>query len=186
MAIKINKVQDISDLQRAAEKGAEAEEKLDELISLLATHEFDSETVKYLQNRFNQAINERKIGSTAIEAFKVIDQKNDASREELLDEFSTLLSLNKIDSDVSSRYIKGERLVKIVQVMIAVVMITLGFAMIIMPAPPYFEMFTIFYFTRDDGVTLMDLISLIVILIGIYILVRAIYNKNPKTTSHDR
>jgi len=54
--------------------------------------------------------------------------------------------------------------------------VTLGFAMIIMPAPPYFEMFTIFYFNDNDGVTLMDLISLIIIAIGLYIIVKTISN----------
>jgi len=56
-------------------------------------------------------------------------------------------------------------------------MITLGFGMIIMPAPPFFEMFTIFYFNSHDGVTIMDLISLLVILFGIFFLIKAIIRK---------
>jgi hypothetical protein len=48
--------------------------------------------------------------------------------------------------------------------------------MIIMPAPPYFEMFTIYYFNANDGVTLMDLISLIIVAVGIYIMINAILN----------
>lgn len=178
MTGKTNNIKEISDLQHAAEKESEVEEKLDELINLLGQHDFDSETVKQFQIRFNEAISRKEVNSKAFDAFKVIDEKTGASRAELLDEFSTLLSLNKIDSKISRRYLQGERLVKVIQGMIGVVMITLGFGMIIMPAPPYFEMFTIFYFTRDDGVTLMDLISLIIILAGIYVLVRAIYKRN--------
>ena len=59
-------------------------------------------------------------------------------------------------------------------------MITLGFGMIIMPAPPYFEMFTIFYFNQNDGITIMDLISLLIILAGIYLLIKAIV-RNPSS-----
>ena len=43
--------------------------------------------------------------------------------------------------------------------------------MIILPAPQNFEMFTIFYFTRDDGITLMDVIASIITVSGIFILV---------------
>jgi hypothetical protein len=46
----------------------------------------------------------------------------------------------------------------------------------VMPAPPYFEMFTIFYFTPDDGFTLMDLISLIIIATGTFIVIRSVLN----------
>ena len=61
---------------------------------------------------------------------------------------------------------------------IGILMIGLGFAMIVMPAPPYFEMFTIYYFSADDGVTLMDIISLIIILAGVYLVIRSINRKN--------
>jgi uncharacterized membrane protein YozB (DUF420 family) len=61
---------------------------------------------------------------------------------------------------------------------IGIVMIALGFAMIVMPAPPYFEMFTIYYFNQDDGITIMDVISLLIILAGVYLLVRSLNRKN--------
>ena len=47
----------------------------------------------------------------------------------------------------------------------------LGFGMIIMPAPPNFEMFTIFFITPEDGVTLMDIIALIIVFISIFIII---------------
>ena len=56
-------------------------------------------------------------------------------------------------------------------------MITLGMGMIIMPAPPYFEMFTIFYFNPNDGVTIMDLISLLIVFTGVYLLVSSLLKK---------
>lgn len=63
-------------------------------------------------------------------------------------------------------------------------MIIMGFGMIIIPAPPFFEMFTIFYFNRNDGITIMDLISLLIILAGVYFLIKGIYpNPNRKNLS---
>lgn len=164
-------------MKQAAGADLTIEEKLDELIAMLNDKEIDSERVKQIQLRFNNAIENKTLDLGAIDAFKVIDEKDNVSRAELLDEFSTLLMSNKIDSNISSRYLKGARANRMVLILIALVMITLGFAMIIMPAPPYFEMFTIYYFSRDDGVTLMDLISLVIILAGIYILVRSLYKK---------
>lgn len=178
MRIKANKVKEVAGLQTIAEKELAVEEKLDELIALLAVCEFDSKTVKQLQQRFNHAIENKAPDLKVIDAFKAIGQKQDVSRDELLDEFSTLLLSNKIDSEISSKYFKIKRANKWVLMLIGLIMIVLGFAMIIMPAPPYFEMFTIFYFSNDDGVTLMDLISLIIILSGIYILIRSLYKKN--------
>ena len=72
----------------------------------------------------------------------------------------------------------GESLSKFVLIALSIIMIILGLGMIIMPAPPFFEMFTIFYFNRNDGITIMDLISLIIILSGVYFLIKGIY-KNP-------
>lgn len=61
---------------------------------------------------------------------------------------------------------------------IAVLLILLGFGMIIMPAPEYFEMFTLFYLNPNDGVTIMDVISLIVAFTGVSLLISAILKFN--------
>ena len=182
MRIDANKLKEISDIRDAADKKSEVEEKIDALIVLLAQNEFDSETVKQLQHRFNNAIENNQAYTPNIDAFKIIDQKQGASRDELLDEFSTLLLANKFDSNIVKRHIKSAWAVKIVLMLFGIVMITLGFAMIIMPAPPYFEMFTVYYFSLNDGVTLMDLISLVIIFAGVYVLLRAIYKKTALPT----
>lgn len=54
---------------------------------------------------------------------------------------------------------------------IASVMVILGIAMIMVPAPPAFEILTLYYFNPQDGVTVTDLISLIIILCGFYIFI---------------
>lgn len=180
MRIKANKVKEVFAQPHLTERELEVEEKLDALIVLLTQNNFDSETIKQYQQRFNKSIEKSTFNPEYIKAFKAIDKEETASREELLDQFSTLLISNKIDSNISSKYIRSERTIKAVLILTGIVMITLGFAMIIMPASHDFEMFTIFWFNPDDGVTLMDLISLIIILAGIYILVRSVYKRSVK------
>ncbi|GAA4095175.1 hypothetical protein [Mucilaginibacter panaciglaebae] len=169
----------IDQLRTVADKQSAIEEKLDELITLLAENDFDSETVKQYQSRLSSALQHKMTIAEDLKAFEVIDKKTDASREQLLDEFSVLLEAHTFNSKATTKYLQTERNNKFILMAIGVIMITLGFAMIIMPAPPYFEMFTIFYFTPDDGVTLMDLISLIIVFAGIYVFVRSLYKKNP-------
>ena len=161
-------VKQISGLQQVNATDAAVEQKLDELISLLEHTNIDSEKVKAYQAKFNAAI-ER----SSLEAFKQLDNEL-LSREELLNNLGRLLEEHPVNSKMTSDIAKRSPVKRIVLGLIGLVMITLGFAMIIMPAPPYFEMFTIFYFNNDDGVTLMDLISLIIILCGIYLLVMSV------------
>jgi len=158
----------ISGLNQAAAAVTEIDKKLDELIALLEHAKIDSEKVKLYKQRFNDAVDH-----CALEAFKQLD--NEAlSREELLNNLGRLLEEHPIDSKMTAEIVKKSTTKRIVLGLIGFVMVTLGFAMIIMPAPPYFEMFTIFYFNNDDGITLMDLISLLIVLCGIYLLVMSL------------
>jgi len=162
-----------------AENKAAINEKMNELIALLAKSEVSEETAKAMRSRFNSALSKSGPKIEQIQAFHKIDTDN-TSREDLLDEFSILLSTNQFDSKITKKANRGERLSKVVLIIISIVMITLGFAMIIMPAPPVFEMYTIFYFTRDDGITVMDLISLLVVLAGVFLLIKSIYRNTAK------
>ncbi|HWB26330.1 MAG TPA: hypothetical protein VG738_12660 [Chitinophagaceae bacterium] len=155
----------ISGLQKATGGDADIERKLDELIVLLQTSDIDSEKIKEYQKRFNEAVEH-----STLDAFKKLDNES-LSREELLNDLGKLLEENPIDSKITSNIVKKSATKRIVLALIGIALVTLGFAMIILPAPPYFEMFTVFYFSNDDGVTLMDLISLIIILCGVYLLV---------------
>ncbi|GAA4315994.1 hypothetical protein GCM10023149_12820 [Mucilaginibacter gynuensis] len=148
--------------------------KLDELIELLAETNIDSEKAKGLQAKVNKAIEKSSTSNVGIEAFANLDVDN-TSRADLLDEFSILLSSHQIDSNVSKSYIRTEKSANWVLMAISIVLITLGFAMIVMPAPPSFEIFTVFYFTQNDGVTVMDLVSLLVVLCGVYLLIKSFH-----------
>ena len=179
MSIKNNINKDVKDFQRIAENEAAIDKKLNELLDLLAKSDINSEAAKTYQQRFDNAIKEHGIQREQIEAFQNLDDTN-ASREELLGEFEILLSTNQFGSKIKKKKLRGEHFSKLVLFIISLTMITLGFGMIIMPAPPYFEMFTIFYFNQNDGITIMDLISLLIILAGIYLLIKAIV-RNPSS-----
>lgn len=157
--------QQISGIQQIAGADIDAEKKLDELIAILQTGNIDSEKLKQYQKKFNSVVEQ-----CSLAAFKQLDNTA-LTREEMLNNLGALLQQHPVNSKMAAKLVKKNAGRRIVLGLIGLVMVTLGFAMIIMPAPPYFEMFTVFYFSNDDGVTLMDLISLLIILCGIYLLV---------------
>lgn len=162
-------------LRHAVDKQANIDHKLNELLALLADSEIDSVKARSIQQKLNQALQKKTSYKKELNAFKQINTTDKADRTELLNEFSVMLANHQVDTRMSKKYLMGERLARFFLIIISLVLIVLGFAMIVMPAPPYFEMFTIFYFNLQDGITLMDLISLLIILSGIYLLVRSVY-----------
>ena len=143
-------------------------QKMGELTVLLSNSKIDSETARDLHKRFQQAIKDNSVN----------DDEN---------EFSIMLSSPQNKKRLK-QYLQSESISKFVLIALSIIMIVLGLGMIIMPAPPFFEMFTIFYFNHNDGITIMDLISLIIILAGVYFLIKGIY-KNPslkKLTRNNR
>jgi len=174
LSIGNNITKEVSGPHQADEEKATIGEKLDELVTLLSKTNIDSDTAKLYKQKFDNAILRQGIQAEQVQAFQNLDNIN-ASREELLDEFSILLSNNQFDSRVKKKRGRvGEGMSRVVLFVISITMITLGFGMIIMPAPPFFEMYTLFYFNPNDGITIMDLISLLVILFGIFFLIKAI------------
>ncbi|TFF39568.1 hypothetical protein [Mucilaginibacter psychrotolerans] len=148
--------------------------KAEELMLLLRKGGMDADRMKAIQQKVINAFDAASLPKK-IEAFKEIDTNQD--RLQLLNSFEYLLSQHQLDSNVTKKFITRERLKKMVVVIIGVIMITLGMAMIIMPAPPYFEMFTVFYFNPNDGVTIMDIISLLIVFTGIYLFLSTVIKK---------
>lgn len=160
--------QEIKKFQELDEAKVSAERKLDELIHLLNNSELDSDSLQKLQNRFSEAVERRSLTIQDLDEFKKLDD-NALSRIEKADDLEKLLSKYKLDSNDAPRIISSDRGSTVSLMIVAVLLILLGFAMVIMPAPPYFEMFTIFYFSQNDGVTLMDLIALVIVFTGVYL-----------------
>ncbi|MEO7214402.1 hypothetical protein [Mucilaginibacter sp.] len=156
------------------DEGALLELKADELVMLLRKGVVDAGRVKAVQEKLRNAFDEASLPQK-IEAFKELDTEQD--RLEMLNGFEFLLSRHQLDSEITRKYITRERVKKSIIVIIGVIMITLGMAMIIMPAPPYFEMFTVFYFNDNDGVTIMDIISLLIVFTGVYLFLSSVIKK---------
>jgi hypothetical protein len=168
-----------ADLQRFEQLNAKDEQliqKLDEFMLLLEKSDIDSENIKGIKTRVNKALDQKLGGGELIQEIKELSLSG-MEKMDQLDQLEHILNSNYLDSRQVNKNKISDGLGKIVRVLIGFLFITLGFAMIIMPAPPYFEMFTIFHFTPDDGVTLMDLISLIIIATGTFIVIRSLLNQ---------
>jgi len=137
------------------------DEKLEELIVMLSHTHINGEVARYFKQQFDHAIKNAN--------------KDHVHIHELHDEVSILLANNALKKNRLKRYLQGKRISNIILAVIGIIMIIMGFGMIIIPAPPFFEMFTIYYFNRNDGITVMDLISLLIILAGVYFFIRGIY-----------
>lgn len=144
-----------------------AHEKLDEFISILSKASLDNESLQDLQRKFNESIR-LATESTAVQRYVREPRSNGSGEDSDLDQ---LLFINQLDIKKVRRVSASQLINRILRMVIAILLILLGFGMIIMPAPPYFEMFTLFYLSPNDGVTIMDVVSLIVAFTGVYLLV---------------
>ncbi|QEC66629.1 hypothetical protein FRZ67_04690 [Panacibacter ginsenosidivorans] len=152
------------------ESDAAIEQKLHELELLLAQTELDSEKIKYYKQRVDDTFDKSRLNRN-IDIYQSLDDKTFLSADDRLDQLINLLAENPVDSTIIKKRKNTNWIKKIILIIIALLMITIGFTMIVLPAPPEFEMFTIYYFNRDDGVTLMDLISLLIIFGGVFLLI---------------
>lgn len=151
--------------------------KMDELIGLLSETEMNNTLLQELQSKFNFALRSAA-DSTALEPYKRM--KNNILTEDSDSEFGQLLLMNNLDKSAQKKLATWQIIGMTVRVIIALLLVLLGFGMIIMPAPPYFEMFTLFYLNPNDGVTIMDVISLIVAFIGVYLLISTFSKRKAK------
>lgn len=149
----------------------ELDKKVQELVALIGESKLSAAETKNYQNLISRAFVQATLSGDPIKPFTTLNQDRNLSREELLDSLEILLTDNKIDSKVSRRYLRNNLLQKILLCLIGLILIFTGFAMIIMPAPPSFEIFTVFYFNPNDGVTIMDLVSLLIILSGVFLFI---------------
>lgn len=165
--------------QLAGETDAKTQiqEKLTEVLSLIRNTPLGNQTLREFQDQFDTAVRESS-DSISLQRY-VRTPRNFSTDEETAAELDQLLVINKLD-EKKVRKVNSYRLMgSVLRLIISVLLILLGFGMIIMPAPPYFEMFTLFYLNQNDGVTIMDVISLIVAFTGIYLLVHTL-SKNKK------
>ena len=134
----------------------------------------DASRAKAIKQKLLNALDQATLPQRR-EAIKDLD--TDKNRLESSNKFEYLLSQHQLDSVVAKKFMTPERLRKGIVLIIGVIMITLGMAMIIMPAPPYFEMFTVFHFSDNDGVTIMDILSLLIVFTGVYLLLSSVIKR---------
>src|SRR5690606_34614894 len=122
--------------------------KLDELILLLSESQTDNELLQTLQTKFNAAVR------SAADS-RAVQPNNRINNNRIYDgadsELGQLLFMKNLDKSAQKRASAWQIISKVLRVIIALLLILLGFGMIIMPAPPYFEMFTLFYLNPNDG-----------------------------------
>jgi hypothetical protein len=153
------------------------EAKVNELVELLKKNPPNTEQAFQIKGRINEALDNSALPKS-LEAFRELS--TDASRLELMDDLEILLSQHQLDNTTAKKYLVQEKINKGLLIIIGMIMILLGMGMIIMPAPPNFEMFTLFYFNPNDGVTIMDVLSLLIVLAGVYLFTKGIMKKpNP-------
>lgn len=176
MGIKKNIGTQIDKFRQLEEQKTGIEQKLEELIKLLEETDLDSEDARIYMERFKNAIQKSTHTREQIELYRQLDD-TDMSRMDMLNELGRLLDTTQLDSQTVKEYRKTEWASKTVTFIIGSTLMALGFAMIVLPTPASFEMYTLFYFTADDGVTLMDIISLLIVLTGVFIIITALKKK---------
>jgi hypothetical protein len=176
LGIKKNIETELDKFRQLEEQKAGVEQKLDELIKLLEQADINSEDARVYKERFNNAIQKDTVTRDQLKMYEQLDD-TDMSRMDMLNELGRLLTTTQLDNKVVHKYKKEELLSKAVIFIIGLTMIGLGFGMIVLPQPASFEIFTLFYITADDGVTLMDVISLLIVLTGVYLTITAMKKK---------
>ena len=169
-------IQDLRYFEQLDSKDQELVHKLDEVMALLELSKIDTENIRGIKVKLNEAIDKKLSKKDLISEIKEVSL-SDLDKLDQLSQLESLLTTHHLDSKQTKRITFRTTLIKGVKIMLGFMFVILGFSMIILPAPPYFEMYVIFNFTPDDGVTLMDVISLIIILAGIYIVLTSIKPK---------
>lgn len=147
------------------------EQKIDNIMQSLSESDLTAKEIHQLSHYFNDAI-----------------QRNPVYRAYLAKHLTDILKERRSEEiDIVFARVRGKRnglkrgfkkFPNPIRIIISLLFITLGLAMIILPAPPYFEMYTIFYFNENDGFTLMDLISLLIVFCGVFTLIMTMQKQN--------
>lgn len=165
VADKLTDMRQLFAYRRIGSKKA-IEAKLDELIQLLAESDLTGEETHDLCRYFSNSLENIAKYRDYINQHPL---KHTDTGDLMVEEMGILIQRVKKKQRVTANNRKS--FPAIVRIIISVLLITLGFAMIILPAPPYFEIYTIFYFNEQDGFTVMDLISLIIVFSGVFTLI---------------
>ncbi|MDB5210671.1 MAG: hypothetical protein JWQ30_1498 [Sediminibacterium sp.] len=138
------------------------ERKVDDIMQSLNGSDIPGEEMHALKQYFHDAL-ERNPGYRSYLA----SQLSAVPKEKTTEEIDIVFKRNRRKGFAGAI----QRFPNPIRIIISLLFITLGLAMIIMPTPASFEMYTIFYFNENDGFTLMDLISLMIVFCGVFTLI---------------
>lgn len=147
---------------------------MDELIAALYEEEISAEELHTLQQRFAEAIK----NLPGYHDMEIMDQ---AASSHNSDESPLLLCRQNGKLYLRKKEAERRSLSGTFRIIVSLLIIMLGFAMIVLPTPPSFEMYTLFLFNDHDGFTLMDLISLMIVFAGIYALITSVYRQRERS-----
>ncbi len=159
------------------------ESMLDELVNILSDLDLNSNDLMAYSLKI-QKLSKEKSFTGKIKDFEKIDAKH-LSRDKALDEFELLLRNSDFNSDDAVKIVSARKIRYFTKYIIGILCFIFGLAIIILPAPPNFEMFTIFYFSNlegvgldtqslglnENGITLMDVLAMIIVFSGIFIII---------------
>ena len=154
-------------------KIVEIDEKLEELIALLSHTHINGEVARYFKQQFDHAV-------------KKANKDHVNTHHELPDESHGTHTNRSPKKTRLEKYLKARRISHLIFITIDVIIILLGLGIIIFPTPQLKS----HYISSTYGITVIDLISLLIILAGVYFLVRDIFaspdNKNKNITNFNR
>jgi len=94
------------------------------------------------------------------------------NRKEKIEEFIIFFEENNFDSKNITDFIVKYKVSILLKKILGYLLIILSLGLIIIPLPHIYEVVTIYYFNYNDGITLSDLIALLLLLVGIYLVLR--------------
>jgi len=92
----------------------------------------------------------------------IVTADKEQSREELLDQFSDLLAVHQLDNNLSTKYLKSQRLPKLARTVCGLLLIIAGFGAISMPS--------VLFHTGSDTLIVKDVLGAIAAGTGVWML----------------
>lgn len=143
---------------------SDIELRLHELKQALQHNQADSSTIQYCKRELDMLMSEQHHNRS--------EQK--ASHHEHISNLMQFVTRDSSENFFQQLFGKKMMAHNVMITILGILMIAIGFTMIVLPAPHDFEIYTIYYFNPNDGFTLMDLFSLMIVFGGVFLLIRNI------------
>ena len=89
-----------------------------------------------------------------------------------IEDFIIFLESNSFDSENVRDYLMKLKLKVIFNKSIGIILVLLSITLIVLPLPSWIKIATIYYFNINDGVTISDIVALLILVIGLLFLLK--------------